>query len=108
MITENISADVFENPFFKQFMNKLHPGYKIPTRNSIYWKAVRRNERRFMMESVNCKFRFFKLSNFQNLTAEGAFNPRYIRQNVMVEFPDLFETDRELDEENDEMVIDNC
>jgi hypothetical protein len=36
MITGNIAANFLSNPFFKEFITKLRPSYKLPSRNSKF------------------------------------------------------------------------
>jgi len=35
-----VPANFLDNPFFKQFMDKLRPSYKLPSRNSKFSKTL--------------------------------------------------------------------
>ena len=36
LITGNIAANFLDNPFFRQFIHKLRPSYKLPSRNEKF------------------------------------------------------------------------
>jgi len=39
-VTGNIAANFLDNPFFKMFISKLRPSYKLPARNGKYSKTL--------------------------------------------------------------------
>jgi hypothetical protein len=52
MITGNIAAHFLDNPFFKEFIDKLRPSYKLPSRNSKFSKVLVLDEFKRVQEAV--------------------------------------------------------